>query len=121
MAKKILTNNGEYISLFGKKEPKTKIYFTKGDEVVLGSNTTLEDAFQVGNFYNILQDSTTEDSIEVYKHNLLVALSRLQFVEQADPYHFAELLECVYIRNYKYYLDKFCDLLVKLYPKYYKK
>ena len=109
------------ISLSGKKEPKTKIYFTKGDEVAIGSNTTLEDAFQVGNFYNILQDSTTEDSIKAYKHNLLVALSRLQFVEQADPYRFAELLEYVYIRNYKYYSDEFCDLLVKLYTKYYKK
>ena len=110
-----------YISLFGKKEPKTKIYFTKGDEVVIGSNTALENAFQVGNFYNILQNSTTEGNIKAYKHNLLVALNRLQFEEQADPYRFAELLEYVYIRNYKYYSDEFCDLLVKLYPKYYKK
>ncbi len=109
------------ISLFGKKEPKTKIYFTKGDEVVIGSNTTLEDAFQVGNFYNILQDSTTEDSIKAYKHNLLVALNRLQFVEQSHPFHFSELLECVYIKNYKHTSDEFCNLLVKLYPKYYKK
>ena len=109
------------ISLFGKKEPKTKIYFTKGDEVAIGSNTTLEDAFQVGNFYNILQDSTTENSIKAFKHNLLVALSRLQFVEQAHPFYFTELLECVYIKNYKHTSDEFCDLLVKLYPKYYKK
>ena len=110
-----------YISLFGKKEPKTKIYFTKGDEVVIGSNTTLEDAFQVGNFYNILQNSTTEDSIKAYKHNLLVTLNRLQFVEQAHPFHFSELLECVYIKDYKRTSTNFCDLLVKLYPKYYKK
>jgi hypothetical protein len=109
------------ISLFGKKEPKTKIYFTKGDEVVIGSNTTLEDAFQVGNFYNILQNSTTENSIKAYKHNLLVALNRLQFVEQANPYYFTELLECIYIKDYKYTSREFCDLLVKLYPKYYKK
>lgn len=121
MTKKVSTNNGEYISLFGKKEPNTKIYFTKGDEVVLGSDTTLEYAFQVGNFYNILQDSTTEASIRIYKHNLLVALNKLQFVEQADPFYFSKLLECVYINNYKYYLNEFCDLLVKLYPKYYKK
>jgi hypothetical protein len=110
-----------YISLFGKKEPKTKIYFTKGDKVVLGSNTTLEYAFQVGNFYNILQDSTTENSIKAYKHNLLVALNRLQFVEQAHPYYFTELLECIYIKDYKYTSREFCDLLVKLYPKYYTK
>jgi hypothetical protein len=109
------------ISLFGKKEPKTKIYFTKGDEVVIGSNTTLEYAFQVGNFYNILQNSTTENSIKAYKHNLLVALNRLQFVEQANPYYFTELLECIYIKDYKYTSREFCDLLVKLYPKYYKK
>lgn len=109
------------ISLFGKKEPKTKIYFTKGDDVVLGSNTTLEDAFQVGNFYNILQDSTTEASIKIYKYNLLLALNRLQFVEQAEPFYFTKLLECIYIKNYKCYSDEFCDLLVKLYPKYYKK
>lgn len=109
------------ISLFGKKEPKTKIYFTKGDEVVIGSNTALENAFQVGNFYNILQKSTTEGNIKAYKHNLLVALNRLQFEEQAHPFHFSELLECVYEKNYKYTSTKFCDLLVKLYPKYYKK
>ena len=110
-----------YISLFGKKEPKTKIYFTKGDDVVIGSNTTLEDAFQVGNFYNLLQNSTTEGNIKAYKHNLLVTLNRLQFVEQAHPFHFSELLECVYIKNYKHTSDEFCNLLVKLYPKYYKK
>lgn len=110
-----------YISLFGKKEPKTKIYFTKGDEVAIGSNTTLEYAFQVGNFYNILQNSTTECNIKAYKHNLLVALNSLQFVEQAHPFYFTELLECVYIKNYKHTSDEFCDLLVKLYPKYYKK
>jgi hypothetical protein len=109
------------ISLFGKKEPKTKIYFTKGDKVVLGSSTTLEYAFQVGNFYNILQNSTTERSIKIYKHNLLVALNRLQFVEQAHPYYFTELLECIYIKDYKYTSREFCDLLVKLYPKYYTK
>lgn len=109
------------ISLFGKKEPKTKIYFTKGDDVVIGSNTTLEYAFQVGNFYNILQDSTEERSIKAYKHNLLVALNRLQYVEQAHPFYFSELLECVYIKDYKYTSRDFCDLLVKLYPKYYKK
>ena len=109
------------ISLFGKKEPKTKIYFTKGDEVAIGSNTTLEYAFQVGNFYNLLQNSTTEGNIKAYKHNLLVALNYLQFVEQANPFYFTELLEYVYIRNYKCYSDEFCDLLVKLYPKYYKK
>ena len=110
-----------YISLFGKKEPKTKIYFTKGDEVVLGSSTTLEYAFQVGNFYNILQNSTTEDSIKIFKYNLLVALNSLQFSEQANPFYFTKLLECVCIKNYKFYSDEFCDLLVKLYPKYYKK
>ena len=110
-----------YISLFGKKEPKTKIYFTKGDEVVLGSSTTLEYAFQIGNFYNILQNSTTEANIKVYKHNLLVALNRLQFVEQAPPFYFTELLECIYIKNYKRTSRDFCDLLVKLYPKYYTK
>ena len=110
-----------YISLFGKQEPKTKIYFTKGDEVAIGSNTTLEDAFQVGNFYNILQNSTTEGNIKAYKHNLLVTLNRLQFVEQANPFYFSELLECVYIMDYKHTSTKFCDLLVKLYPKYYKK
>ena len=109
------------ISLFGKKEKKTKIYFTKGDEVAIGSNTTLEDAFQVGNFYNILQNSTTEASIKIYKYNLLLALNRLQFVVQANPFHFTKLLECIYIKNYKLYSDEFCDLLVKLYPKYYKK
>lgn len=107
------------ISLFGKKEPKTKIYFTKGDEVVIGSNTALENAFQVGNFYNILQKSTTEGNIKAYKHNLLIALNKLQFEEQAHPFHFSELLECVY--NYKRTSTNFCDLLVKLYPKYYKK
>lgn len=109
------------ISLFGKKEPKTKIYFTKGDEVAIGSNTTLEYAFQVGNFYNILQDSTTEASIKIFKYNLLVALNRLQFAEQAHPFYFTKLLECIYIRDYKYTSRDFCDLLVKLYPKYYKK
>ena len=110
-----------YISLFGKKEPKTKIYFTKGDEVVIGSSTTLEYAFQIGNFYNILQNSTTEASIKIFKYNLLVALNSLQFSEQANPFYFTKLLECVYIKNYKHYSDEFCDLLVKLYPKYYKK
>ena len=110
-----------YISLFGKKENDTKIYFTKGDKVVIGSNTTLEYAFQVGNFYDILQNSTTESSIKAYKHNLLVALNRLQFVEQANPYYFTELLECIYIKDYKYTSREFCDLLVKLYPKYYTK
>lgn len=110
-----------YISLFGKKEPKTKIYFTKGDVVAIGSNTTLEYAFQVGNFYNLLQNSTTEGNIKVYKHNLLIALNRVQFVEQAHPFYFTKLLECVYISNYKHTSINFCDLLVKLYPKYYKK
>ena len=110
-----------YISLFGKKEPQTKIYFTKGDDVVIGSNTTLEYAFQVGNFYNILQNSTTEYNIKAYKYNLLVALNRLQFVEQAHLFYFTELLECIYIKDYKRTSRKFCDLLVKLYPKYYKK
>ena len=109
------------ISLFGKKEPKTKIYFTKGDDVVIGSNTTLEDAFQVGNFYNILQNSTTEGNVKAYKHNLLLTLNRLQLVEQANPVDFTELLECIYIKDYKHTSTKFCDLLVKLYPTYFKK
>lgn len=110
-----------YISLFGKKENDTKIYFNQSNKVVIGSNTTLEYAFQVGNFYNILQNSTTEDNIKAYKHNLLVALNRLQFVEQAHPFYFTELLECIYIKNYKRTSRDFCDLLVKLYPKYYTK
>lgn len=109
----------DYISLFGKKEVNTKVYFTQSDKVVIGSNTILEDAFQVGNFYNILQNSTSEGNIKVYKHNLLLTLNRLQLVEQIHPYYFTELLECVYVRDYKRTSTKFCELLAKLFPKYY--
>ena len=109
------------ISLFGKKEPSTKIYFTKGDKVTIGSNTVLEYAFQVGNFYNLLQNAKTEGNIQVYKHNLLVTLNRIQQMEQVNPIDFTELLECVYIKDYKRTSTKFYDLLVKIYPKYYKK
>lgn len=110
-----------YISLFGKKEQDTKLYFTQSDKVVIGSGSIIESAFQVGNFYNILQNSTSEGNINAYKHNLLLELNRLQLVEQGHPYYFTELLECVYVRNYKKTSTKFCELLAKLYPKYYYK
>ena len=109
------------ISLFGKKEPSTKIYFTKGDKVTIGSNTVLENAFQVGNFYNLLQNAKTEGNVKAYKYNLLLTLNKLQLVEQAKPVEFTELLECIYIKDYKHTSTKFCDLLVKLYPTYFKK
>lgn len=110
-----------YISLFGKKEQKTKLYFTQSDKVVLGSGSIIEYAFQVGNFYDILQNSTSEGNIKVYKHNLLLALNRLQSFENGDARLFTELLECVYIKDYKRTSTKFCDLLAKLYPQYYSK
>ena len=108
-----------YISLFGRKEQDTKLYFTQSDKVVIGSNTILEYAFQVGNFYNILQNSTSEGNIKAYKHNLLLTLNKLQSFENADGRLFTELLEYVYIKDYKKTSTKFCELLAKLYPNYY--
>ena len=108
-----------YISLFGKKEEKTKVYFTQSDKVIIGSNTILEYAFQVGNFYNILQNSTSEGNIKAYKHNLLLTLNKLQSFEKCNVCDFTELLEYVYIKNYKKTSTRFCELLAKLFPKYY--
>ena len=108
-----------YISLFGRKEQDTKLYFTQSDKVVIGSRSIIECAFQVGNFYNILQKSTSEGNIKAYKHNLLLELNRLQSFEKSNVYLFTELLECVYIKDYKKTSTRFCELLSKLYPKYY--
>lgn len=108
-----------YISLFGRKEQDTKLYFTQSDKVVIGSGTILESAFQVGNFYNILQNSTSEGNIKAYKHNLLLELNRLQSFENGDVCLFTELLEYVYNKDYKKTSTRFCELLSKLYPKYY--
>lgn len=108
-----------YISLFGRKEQDTKLYFTQSDKVVIGSGTIIESVFQVGNFYNILQKSTSEGNIKVYKYNLLLELNKLQSFEKSDVYLFTQLLECVYIKDYKNTSTRFCELLAKLYPKYY--
>lgn len=110
-----------YISLFGKKGQKTKLYFIQTDKVVIGSHSIIECAFQVGNFYNILQNSTSEGNIKVYKYNLLLELNRLQSFEKSDVYLFTQLLECVYIKDYKNTSTRFCELLAKLYPNYYYK
>lgn len=110
-----------YISLFGRKEQNTKLYFTQSDKVVIGSGSIIESAFQVGNFYNILQKSTSEGNINAYKHNLLLELNRLQLFEKSHIYLFTQLLECVYVQDYKRTSTKFCELLAKLYPKYYSK
>lgn len=108
-----------YISLFGRKEQDTKLYFTQSDKVVIGSGSIIECAFQVGNFYNILQNSTSEGNINAYKHNLLLELNRLQSLEKSNVYLFTQLLEYVYIKDYKRNSTRFCELLAKLYPKYY--
>ena len=105
-----------YISLFGKKGNDTKIYFTQSDKVTIGSNDVLEYAFQVGNFFNILQDSTTEDNIKVYKHNLLLALNKLFFFERIHPCKFTKLIESIFTYNHP---TKFCELLAEYYPQYY--
>lgn len=110
-----------YISLFGRKEQDTKLYFIQTDKVVIGSHSIIECAFQVGNFYNLLQESTSEDSIKAYKHNLLLELNRLQLVEKSDVYLFTQLLGCVYIQDYRKTSTIFCELLAKLYPNYYYK
>lgn len=105
-----------YISLFGKKEKDTKIYFTQGDKVAIGSNDVLEYAFEVGNFFNILQSSTTEANIRVYRHNLLLALNKLFFFKKIHPYEHTRLIESIFIYNRP---TEFCELLVKYYPQYY--
>lgn len=105
-----------YISLFGKREKNTKIYFTQSDKVAIGSNDVLEYAFEVGNFFNILQNSTTEDNIKVYRHNLLLALNKLFFFERIHPYKYTKLIESMFIYNRP---TEFCELLAEYYPKYY--
>lgn len=110
-----------YISLFGRKEQDTKIYFIQSEKVIIGSHNIIECAFQVGNFYNLLQESTSEGNIKAYKHNLLLELNRLQSFEKSDVYLFTQLLEYLYIKDYKKTSTQFCELLAKLYPKYYYK
>ena len=110
-----------YISLFGKKENNTKIYFKQSNNVVIGSDSIIENAFQVGNYYNILQKATNDADIKVYKYNLILALIKLQAFEIVNVRLYTQLIECLNINNYKNTSTKFCDLLVKLYPKYYTK
>lgn len=102
-----------YISLFGRKEQDTKLYFIQTDKVVIGSHSIIECAFQVGNFYNLLQKSTSEGNINAYKHNLLLELNRLQSFENGDVYLFTELLEYVHIKDYKKNINKILRIVSK--------
>lgn len=111
----------EYISLFNKPTNDTLICFTQSDKVAIGKHDVIETAFQVGNFFNILQNSTNEDSIKAFKHNLLLELNRLYQFEQVSAFRHTELIELILVQDYKKTKKQFCEKLVKLYPNYYSK
>ena len=68
-------------SLFEKYKPEQKVQLKKPNEVVIGSGTDLERAFQIGNFMNMLQHNIENKSQSmtnsVIKHNLMVEVDLL--------------------------------------------
>lgn len=69
------------ISLFGKITDKTKLVF-QYDDVVIGSRTEKEYAFQMGNFLNMLYENIECESKtmtnKVVLHNLLVEINHIK-------------------------------------------
>ncbi len=79
-------------SLYQTDEPGYKVQLKRCTEVVLGSGTDLERAFQVGNFMNLLyQDIENEDksmTLSVVRHNLITELNLLikYCIDNSDDY-----------------------------------
>lgn len=68
-------------SLYQTDEPEYKVQLKNCTDIVIGSGTDLERAFQIGNFMNMLyQDIESEDksmTLSVVRHNLITELNLL--------------------------------------------
>ena len=68
-------------ALFEKNKNEHKVQLKNPNKVVIGSNTDLERAFQIGNFMNMLQNNLEKESKTmtnfVIKHNLMVEVYSL--------------------------------------------
>lgn len=68
-------------SLFESYKPGQKVQLKNPNNVVIGSGTDLEHAFQIGNFMNILHNNIENESQSmansVIKHNLMVDINFL--------------------------------------------
>lgn len=68
-------------SLFESYKPGQKVQLKNPNNVVIGSGTDLEHAFQIGNFMNILHNNMENESQSmansVIKHNLIVDINFL--------------------------------------------
>lgn len=68
-------------SLFERQKPEHKVQLKNCNNVVIGSHTDIERAFQIGNFMNMLQHNIENESQSmtnsVIKHNLMIEVDLL--------------------------------------------
>jgi hypothetical protein len=119
------------ISLFGKITNNTKIVYKFPDDVVIGSRTNKEYAFQVGNFMNMLYSNIKKESNcttnKVVIHNLQVELNKLKnYIDNIEHKQlYQELITYICeipnadINKAYILFDKSCEIIATIFNKYY--